>query len=80
MSFTLGDIIGKTQPVDPDYGRERRLHLDCPSGKVAYEKADAQELAERFNQENDDSRHRGEKMRARRCPFCNYFHIGHRRR
>lgn len=69
MSFKLGDILKVTPTILTQEDR-------CVTGKrVFYSKVEAQTSGYNANAKN---RQRS-AMKAYRCDFCAWFHLGHRR-
>jgi hypothetical protein len=67
VTFTLRQILGEAQAEAIEPVRE------CPTGKVAYlSKAEADRALARLHRQQT-------RMRRFRCPYCEAWHLGHRR-
>jgi len=67
MAFTLRQILG------PAAAERLEPKATCPSGKTAYpSKREARQALIGLNRKQT-------RMKHYRCPFCEAYHLGHRR-
>lgn len=77
LRVPLAELAGLHVPKPKPAPTRRSLEdVVCPSGKMAYTKAEAKMALTAINQRHYDGKQR---MRVYRCAFCPYYHIGHHR-